>query len=821
MRLFAVCYCLFFALLLCCPLASNAQSTELKGTLIDSITGVPLEYGSIAVQQKDLVASPNGNLSNENGEFVIKNLKKNVYLVTIQYVGYKKKAFEIEIKGDQKLMDLGGISLAPLSQLLESIHVIGERSKQLIELEKQVFKTEQFEIAKGGTATDLIRNLPSISVNIEGQISYRGSSGFLLLINGKPIQGDINTILGQLPANSIENVELITAPSAKYDADGKAGIINIITKKGATDGLSISANFQYGLPRIKAYENATEPNRAGVDGMISFRKSKIDLTLSGSYLQNDIAGRREGEVYTIINDVKTTFPSVGERSFQRHTYSIRGLANYNPNANNEFSAGIYQGQRYQFRVADIVYTNNKRLVSTNKLISSNNYFNSNHVTKKGIFTVGNFDYKHSFANTSSLNFSALFENAILESLTENRNYSNVQKELLEQYTLNTGDSPIKAFRLKLDYEKDISLGKWTTGYQFRNQNQTGAFLYQQQTERALITVPEFSADIEIKNIIHGVYSQVSGKKQQLEYVFGIRYENALRTFEDYKGGAVKELRLSNLFPSANLLYSLNNDWKLKAGYSRRVQRSTNNELNPYPEREHSETLEQGDPNILPEFIGLYEVGISKDMSKGSIYANTYFQNIDNIVNRVNSVYNDTILNRIFTNAGHAYQLGLETGLNLSPLKWYKIYVGGNVFQLKIQGDLFDKTVAVNNKGIVYSINTTHTFNLGKTLSLQMSVNYLSQRITAQGVDSRYLIPNLSLKKTWPGEKVTTGFLWQNVSIFGMPTNEQRITTSGANFYTTTNYIQETNILMFNLSYAFNQSAKKAKLPSSEFGEREF
>jgi ferric enterobactin receptor len=252
-----------------------------------------------------------------------------------------------------------------------------------------------------------------------------------------------------------------------------------------------------------------------------------------------------------------------------------------------------------------------------------------------------------------------------------------------------------------------------------------------------------------------------------------------------------------------------------------VQRSTNNELNPYPEREHSETLEQGDPSIRPEFIGIYEAGITKDFKKGSMYWNLYSQQIQDIVNRVNSVYNDSILNRIYTNAGKARLLGSEIGLTVSLIKNLKVFVGGNIYNLKIKGDLFDNKVAVNSGGWVHSINTNINWQINKTLSSQFNLSYLSARVTAQGEDSEFFLPNLSLKKTFLENKLTATAQWQNIAFGNMKTNQQRITTRGRDFYTTTNYIQETNILMLNLSYSFNQNNRKAKLPSSEFGEREY
>lgn len=436
--------------------------------------------------------------------------------------------------------------------------------------------------------------------------------------------------------------------------------------------------------------------------------------------------------------------------------------------------------------------------------------------------MANLDYSHTFSNKSVLTASTLYEYAVLEGFTHNLNVDLNDRTDTIDYVNNTGHSPLQGWRAKLDYSLPIGSGKWESGYQFRHQRQTGTFLYQNAIlgTSAYETVPEFSADIEVLNQIHGLYTQYAGKYKKLEYSTGLRYEYAYRSFDADKLGKPYLLRLSNLFPSANLFYNLNTKVKLKAGFSKRVQRSTSNELNPFPEREHSETLEQGDPNIHPEFVSLTELGIVHNFKKGSLFATVYNQQIDHVVNRVNSVYNDTILNRIYTNAGKAIVWGMEAGLKLDPTKWYSLYLGGNVYNYHIKGRLFNNAVAVDNGAWAYSINTNQSFKLRKDLSLTFNLNFLSLRPTAQGEDSRFLSPNLSLKKEFWKGKLTATIQWQNVGLRMLPSNEQRITTRGRNFYTTTNYIQEKDMLWINLSYNFKQS-KKPKLPSSEFGEREF
>jgi hypothetical protein len=308
-------------------------------------------------------------------------------------------------------------------------------------------------------------------------------------------------------------------------------------------------------------------------------------------------------------------------------------------------------------------------------------------------------------------------------------------------------------------------------------------------------------------------------------VFGLRYEYSRRTVDLSVDPITHLLKLSNLFPSASLLYHFKPDLSVKAGFSRRIQRSTNNQLNPIPEREHSETLEIGDPDLLPEFVSLAEIGLTKKFEKvGSIFLTAYYRASKNPVQRVNSIYADSILNRVYTNVERGNAVGFESAADLHPVRWWALYLGLNVYNQMYRGELeiLDApTIKIDNSGWVYSINTNTTFHITPLLSIQANLNYLSKRPTAQGEDSRYLIPNLSVKKSFFENRLTASIQWQNIDLGMHQTNRQRITTWGENFYTTTNYIYETDFIMLNLSYNINFNKNKSLLPSSEFGEKEF
>lgn len=823
MKFFACVASLFFVM------KSFAQNCSVEGEIIGNSAKEPLEYASISLLSATDTTLITGVLSDSKGQFKIEKLRKGNYLLKIQFIGYDTKLTPSFLLNTGQNFDMGNIEIAPGAKLLQEVTISSLKLNSLNKIDKQSYRASQFESAKGGSAIDVLKNLPSVSVNGQGEISVRGSTGFLVLINGKPVLADAETILSQLPANSLENIELITTPSAKYDPDGKAGIINIITKKGANNGLTFTANAQGGLPSTTDYNNLEKPVRFGGDATLNYRKDKWDVSVGADYTRNDIEGYREGDVWVknSSENTITRLPSDGERSFNRYNYSGRASIGFNADSNNTFSLGFFAGKKFQDRLAALQYYNTTSDLTTDELIRSSPYYNHNLETKEGNFMLGQMDYTHTFENLSTLSLSALYEKDNFYGNDKNLNLTNSKPGAdTIQYVYNPYTKPLQGWRFKIDHAIKIGNGKLETGYEFRYDIQKGNYGY---TIAPLPPDPDyarFRGAATTKNTINAIYSQYSGKASKLEYVGGLRYEYAARTVDLVYAivpQPVHHLNLSDLFPSANVLYSLSNSWKLKAGYSRRIQRASNNELNPIAEREHSESLEQGDPDVLPEFVNLSEIGFVNNFNKGSLFANVYYQGVKNPIQRVNSVYNDSILNRLFTNAGQARSIGLELGSNLQLNNWWSFYLGGTVYHYHINGDLtiLGITSSINNQSWVYSINTNTNFQLGKKWSLQGNLNYLSKRATAQGMDSRFLSPNLSVKKSFLHNRFSATLQWQNIDLGMHESNRQRITTSGADFYTTTNYIYETDVFILNLGFNLNKFTTKSKLPKSEFGEKEF
>ncbi|WP_417445033.1 TonB-dependent receptor domain-containing protein [Joostella sp.] len=821
----------FFLFFLCTLSFVQISNAQVKGKVVDATNSDPLEYATVAIFNADDNELITGVVTNQDGSFVLENIKKGNYYLEISFIGYEtKKGTPFEVSKSNQNLDLGKVEINPSQLFLDEVVLSGKKSTVINKVDRQVYEADQFQSSIGGNGTDVIRNLPSVSVDGLGEISVRGSNSFVILLNGKPVQTNASLILNQLPANAIERLELITAPSAKYDPEGKAGILNIITKKGATNGTFTQINIKGGFPSIEDYDNKEPAQRYGADITYNIRKDKWNISMGASYQRNDISGRREGDAYTIINDTLTQFPSDGERSFVEKNFSGRFSVDFTPDTLNTYSIGFYGGKRSKDRTADIIYYDNHAITPAEggDRIYTFQYYNENLRIRKGDFVLGSFDYNHIFKNNSNISTSFLYEYTLLGGPTTNDNLGYPDTSVVLQEEYNTNDNPLNGIRFQVDYQfKPISIGQLEMGYQFRNLDHKGDFVYERKNNMTgeFELVPEFSSEVDLTRQINSGYVQLSKSLDQWEYSAGLRLEGMDRNLDlrdkaqtvdtTYKYDYLK------LFPSAAIQYSVNEDLKFKAAYSKRVERTTSFKMNPFPEREHSETLEQGDPTLKPEFIDLVELGMVKSFEgNNSLYVTAYYRNVNNLVNRVNTVYNDTILNRIYTNVGKGRSLGLELGSQIDPTENWSNFIGFNVYNYGIDGSFNGETVDEN--GWQYSINVNSSFDFSDTASLQFTFNYLSERKTAQGEDSRFYSPNLTFQKTFFDNRLKASLQWLNMDMGLLDTNEQRITTaSPGSFYTTTNYVYEVDVVLLNLSYTFNNNKNKSKFIESEFGKREF
>ena len=486
---------LFTASILFISIQVWGQDQMLKGIVQDGITEKILPYANVSLWKKDSTVFQ-GLLSDSLGQFSFKNIPANISFVKVQALGYR--SYNASFVGKNSFLT---IKLKPENTVLNEVFVQGERSVSDLQIDKQIFNTRQFQNSANGTGLDLIQRLPSVTVNTEGNVTLRGSSGFILLVDGKPSSRNPADVLAQIPSNLIESVEVLTTPSARYDADGKAGMINIITKKDSQIGTSWSGNMM---------NAGTNPLRWGGDLMWTLAEKKWNIFAAADYRRFDIEGFRVGEIRTILKDSLTYMPSAGVRDYRDFQYSLRAGGSFYPKSTDVFNWSAYVGEKQTDRMANLNYQEYVQTGIPFSLFSNSfktpikEFYNQNLFVRSGKFQTFTGDYSHIYANKSKLSLLALYEFSELGGpLNNSDTYKGTSQLLLWERSTET--SPLTALRFQIDYSLPLSNNrKLEIGYHIRQIQHDGDFLFERLnlSNQQWKSDPNFSDQMKLSQKIH-------------------------------------------------------------------------------------------------------------------------------------------------------------------------------------------------------------------------------------------------------------------------------------------------------------------------------
>jgi outer membrane receptor protein involved in Fe transport len=681
----------YFFIILCFLCYSiNAQNLTLKGRVFNS-EKEPVAFATVSALNADSIIQKS-TVSDSEGNFSIADLNIIRPILKFSYLGYRTKLITPVFDKSKGVLLIDPVYLVADASLLKQVTISAKKENSSIQLEKKVIDARQFQNAAGGTGLDLLKRIASVTVTTEGEITLRGNAGFQVLINGKPSNRAPADVLAQLPAGSIENVEVITTPSAKYDSQGNAGIINIVLKKNAGLGWSVAGNGMFA---------GYDPVRYAADLSINYITGKLNAYASGDYRRFDYNGYRASSVRTIVADTLTYAPSGGIRDFDDHQHSIRAGASYAPDANNSFNLNLYEGKKESARTANLNYGEYYKVGSFNSItddnlgVSKRTFYNHNLFVRAGKFNTASLDYTHTFTDKSKLTLLGLYEYSVLGGPLTN---VNAITAIDEPYSVEHSQesSPLKATRLQVDYTL-ATFGKTrlSTGYQLRLLNQKGTFTYK-RTDAYGNTYwdPAFNDRTDIRQSINAGYLQMDGASKKFSYSIGLRTEYSQRTLANKLQAKTYEYNKLNLFPSIQGLWSLDDRKKLRLGYNRRIDWPNPRALSPFKNHRHEETIEIGDPSLLPEIRDIVEVTFNNNVSDRFNFSITpYFNYVQNKLFRVNDSYSRITLLRIFTNGGNAASEGIEVTTELKAASWWRFLLDVNAYYFQLNGQLY--TVSTN------------------------------------------------------------------------------------------------------------------------------
>ncbi len=793
---------------------TNAQQVTLTGRVLSEATQQPVEYATVTVLSRDSIVLT-GALTDSAGGYSVGGVVVKDPIVSVRCIGFRSYTFRPALTSGVNSM--AAIYLPSEAKLIKEVTVESAKQNTTVHIDKQVISAGQFQNAANGTGLDVLKNLSSVTISTEGKIRLRGSDGFVVLLNGKPSNRAPEDILSQLPANEIASVEIITSGSAMYDADGKAGIINIITKKNVAAGWSASCNAIFG---------GIDPPQYAGDLTLNYNAKKWSFYVSGDYRRYDYNGFRIGTVRTIYQDTLTYHPSQGIRDFQSYQYSVRAGGTYNIDKNNSIDIGAYYGSKETDRQANLHYQDyfktgiiNPNLFDNNWTSPQNTYYNQNLFTRRGTFFTTNLTYAHDFSNKSKLSLLGQYEYSVLGGPVDDQNIVENSSTVL-LHVKNNESSPLNSFRAQADYSTPLRENiKLETGLQFRYLDQKGDFEYLREDISTGVynNDPAFSDKLSLLQTIEAAYVQVNGSKDIFSYNLGLRGEYMRRSLTDQLDSTTSSYNKFDLFPTVQGLLKLKNDQKLKLSYNRRIDRPTLKLIAPFKIQEHAETVEFGDPNARPEISDNVDLTYSKNWKILTLTSSLYYTHVLDKIFRVNTIYDRTSLLRLFTNAGNTNSFGIELTANLKATKWLQFYLSGNVYEYMIQGNYY--SVSQNSNSINYNINGNTTVDITRHLRFQFDVSYVSRTVTEQGWDSHLMLANASLKYSVLNNSLNFGLKLQNV----FNTNSQTLTTQTPVFYSSTDYIKYDRLLLFTVGYTFNEKgkSKKAGTLNTDVGEKDF
>ncbi|QIP14452.1 TonB-dependent receptor [Spirosoma aureum] len=783
------------------PLLTLAQNktdhqVTIKGVLIDE-QSKPIPFGTVTLHQKSDSVMVTGSISDEAGKFELRS-KPGSFWLKVTVVSYQDRRIPA-IQVVDKTIDLGKLILKATTKRLDEVIVKGERSQMELSLDKRIFNVGKDLANAGGTAVDILSNVPSVAVDAEGNVSLRGSNSVRILIDGKPsglvsLKGGSG--LQQLQGSSIERVEVITNPSARYEAEGMGGIINIVLKKEHKEGINGSFDLITGYP-----------SNFGVAANVNYRRKNLNFFVNYTASYRNTPGR--SSLYQELYRNDTTFITQ-----QNSTNRLKGLNNsaragldYFFDSKNVLTASYTWRLSKGKRFADIVYRDFQ--FTTNNLRSTTNR------TQDETETEPNSEYALTYKRTFAREGHELTADVrYLDNWESSDQYFNQQTFQADGITASApatlqrslNDETEKQFLVQIDYIRPFSKnGKIEAGLRSSSRDMTNDYSVTQRADNGSWTpLPGLTNDFLYEERINAAYAIIGNKARKLSYQAGLRAEMTDVTTTLRQTNDVNPRHYANLFPSVHVTYDLPRQHALQLSYSRRIRRPQYNDLSPFMTFSDNRNFWSGNPNLNPEFTNAFEIGHIKYFNKGSISSSVYYRHTDNKILSIRRVNDQGFSTTRPENLAGEHSYGAEFAGSYSPFTWWKLDGSFNFFRAVTNGSNLD----VNYQSDTYSWFTRmiSRFTVWKSTDIQLRGNYEAPQQTPQGRRKALATLDLSVSKDLFNNN---GTLTLNVlDVFN--SRRFRSITEGPNFYAESS--SQFRLRQFNLtlSYRLRQAKKKVK-----------
>jgi outer membrane receptor for ferrienterochelin and colicins len=734
----------------------SIKKVNLSGKIIDKESSAPVEFAVITISKSDTKQVVNGGTSDANGNFSIE-LNNGNYNIKFEFPGYKtQEKLNQNISTDT---NLGNILLETESSQIETVVIRGEKTTVDIKLDKKVYNVGQDLMVKGGTVSDVLDNIPSVSVDVEGNISLRGNESVRVLIDGKPSTAiNVADALRMLPADAIDKVEVITNPSARYDAEGGGGILNIILKKGKNKGLNGTI-----------IATAGDPKNHGISANVNSKTDNYNLFTTVSYNDRNNPGKMKINQENLLAN--------------RYIEERRKSNRFSDGANVNFGMEVFLNKdKSATWTNSINYRNNSG--KTDEDVTYKNY-----TLDRSTFLFTRFRDNISENNNEAVEYSSNFLKKFKKdghkltidasfSLNKEDEFSKIDGSILETNSIISDEKTSKIGRqnrnlFQADYvlpiSKDMQFELGSRG-SYTKSNSDYEVLERINQNDPYTNILGFTNNFEYIENVTAFYTQFGTKFfNKLSVLGGLRFENTNLEINQLLTNDFNKRNYNNLFPSLFFTYELNEDSNLSLNYSKRISRPRDRFINPFSSYTSNTNLMVGNPLLNPSLTDAFDIGFLRKWDKITLSTSAYYNHSTDAFQFVRKESGllingiPQIINTPF-NLGEDNRIGMEVTLNYSLKKWWKLNSNVNYFFNETKGN-YQFTDTNNNlvnqnfdfKSSTWSARITSKINLPYKIDWQTNANYNAGQKSAQGKTKGIAAMNLAFSKDVLKDKATIAF----------------------------------------------------------------
>ncbi len=717
----------------------NIKKVVVSGKVIENETKQPLEYATVSFYSHKEKKIIDGTITDINGDFEIK-VSDGIYDIKIEYISYK--SHELKNQNIQSDINLGTISLELDIAALDAVEVIAEKTTVEIRLDKKIYNVGKDLTVSGGTVSDVLDNVPSVSVDIEGNVALRGNNNVRILINGKPsglVGLNSTDALRQLPAEAIEKVEVITSPSARYEAQGTAGILNIILRRSKLQGFNGAITA-----------NGGHPTSGGFSGNTNFRTKDLNFFNTSAYNYNTSIGHSYN--YTRYNNTGNYADEIRDWENTRKGLTTNfGIEWYINDSASLTTSVVYRDSDNEQNSTNVLtqFDENRDLLgetvrldpefSGSKTIQYATNFTKNFEEEGHKFTL---DFQYEENNNDKLSL-ILTDGVNTDNLSTIEDQSSIL--LQTDYVLPIGENS----QFELGYRGDFSTK--STDYEVEILNNQGQF----EIDNNLSNLFNF------KLYINALYAQYGSKIDKFSYLLGLRMENTQTTIDQPTTGDFKKKNITGLFPTVNLSYEFSEKESLTLGYSRRIERPRSYHLNPFPSRTSLTNIFQGNPDLDPSYSSLYDLGYLNRLDKLTLSSSIYLQREKNESNWVSYETGEIVnvngqdlpvIARSPVNFATEKRYGFEFNVSYTPNRKWRINTDFNLYNNILKGEF--NGVNFDNENLTWRTRLTNKYTLPGNIDWQTNLNYRGPSQDSQNKRDAIFSADLAFSKDLFKEKAS-------------------------------------------------------------------